>query len=268
MKTLKDQVAVITGGGSGIGRGACLDLAKKGVRVMVTDINEEGAKETKKLIEEAGGYAEVYKMNVVDENAIKDVVASIYNKYNRLDILVCCAGIAPMPILCADITTEDWDKIMKIHLYGTFFCCRECAKLMKKNRYGRIVLTSSLAGFTGLTAQISYAAVKGAIVTFAYSLAKELGPYDITVNAIQPGFIRTGMTEMQVQAMGDTIANETPIRRVGEPEDVAAAISFFCSPEAGFITGEVLRVDGALALQTSIVDIALYNMCEAHSSAK
>jgi len=265
METLENQVAMVTGGGSGIGRGACLALAKKGVRVMVTDINEESAKETKMLIEEAGGYSDAYQMDVVDENTIISVVSSIYDKHKRMDILFSGAGIAPRPAFCTDNTTEEWDQIIKIHLNGTFLCSRECAKLMKKNKYGRIVLTSSLAGFSGLTAQISYAAVKSGIIGFTHTLAKELGPYGITVNAIQPGFIRTGMTEMQVKAFGDKIANETPIRRVGEPEDVAAAISFFCSPEAGFITGTVLRVDGGVVLQTS-VDMLLFDMCEAQSA--
>lgn len=263
-KNMKDQIAIVTGGGSGIGQAVCLDLAQKGVKVMITNRSKKKAEETKRRIEEAGGYAETYIMDVTDTKVVHNVVQEIHKKHGKIDILMSNAGITTMPAFCDDIPEDDWDKLIKVHVYGAYNCIKECAKIMKANKYGRIIITSSLAGVFGLVGQSSYAVSKFGLVGLTYSLAKELGPYGITVNAIQPGIINTPMTAGQLDAFGEKWAKETPVLRNGEPKDVATAVSFFCSPESEFITGVVMRVDGGWILQSS-VDMSLHEMCSAQS---
>lgn len=255
--TLQGQVALVTGGNSGIGRGICLDLAKKGVKVMVAGRNTTKSQETKALIEEAQGFAEVYRLDVTDADNVHNMVQEIYKKYGRIDILVSNAGNTTGPLFTHNTPYEEWDNVLKTHLYGAFNCVKECAEIMQEKKYGRIVITSSLAGIHGLTAQSSYAVAKSGLVGLTYTLAKELGPSGITVNAVQPGFIDTPMTEQQLQMCGEQWKNETPMRRIGQPQDVATAVSFFCSPETEFITGVVMRVDGGFMLNLS-VDTLLY----------
>lgn len=257
-KTLQGHVALVTGGGSGIGRGICLDLAEKGAKIMVTDINPETAGETAEIIKKAGGYAESYKMDVTDADMVCKVVEEIGKKHGKIDILVSNAGFSTPPAFCTDMDPGDWDKLIKVHLYGAFNCVKACGKMMKDSGYGRIVFTSSLAGVFGLTGNINYAAAKTALVGVTYTLAKELGPYGITVNAVQPGIIRTPITEAPLKAMEENFKKETPTGQIGEPEDVANAVSFFCLPQSQFITGVVMRVDGGYILQSGMDQLMMH----------
>jgi len=252
MSDLKGQVALVTGGGSGIGRGICLDLAQQGVKVMVLDLNEEAAKETQKLIKDTDGYAEVYKTDVTDAKVIDDVVGKIYQKHQRIDILVSNAGINSPPAFVTNYPAEDWEKHIKIHLYQAFYFTKACGAIMKKQKYGRIVVTSSLAGYHGMAGGIAYAAGKTGLVGFTYTAAKEFGPYGVTVNAIQPGLIWTPLCEAALGPASADFAKATPIPRMGQPKDVANVVTFLCKPESEFLTGLIIRVDGGYIIQSGM----------------
>ncbi|SFC47884.1 SDR family NAD(P)-dependent oxidoreductase [Clostridium uliginosum] len=259
-KNMEGQIAVITGGGSGIGRDICIEFAKCGVKVMVTGRRESNINETKKLIEDLNGYAETYKMDVSNKENVESVFEEIYNKHGKIDILINNAGLSTPPTFCTNMSDSDWDGLIKTHLYGAFYCSRACSKFMKNNNYGRIVNMSSIAGVFGFVGNINYSTAKTALVGFTYSLAKELGQYGITVNAIQPGIIRTSMTERALDALEVKFANETPLKRIGEPKDIASAASFFCSPNSGFITGVIMRVDGGYILNSGM-DLLMMQTC-------
>lgn len=260
-KDLNGQVAVITGGGSGIGRYICLEFAKNGAKVIVTGRRESNIEETKKIIEEQGGYAETYKMDVSCKEDVEKVFEQVFNKHGKIDILINNAGFSTPQVFCTEMTDEAWDGLLKTHLYGTFYTTRACAKYMKKNKYGRIVNMSSIAGVHGLTGNINYATAKTGFVGFTNTLAKELGPYGITVNALQPGVIRTAMTEGPLSILEEQFVKETPVRRIGEPSDIAKAALFFCSPDSDFVTGVIMKVDGGYILNSGM-DMVMFEMCE------
>ncbi|MDR5587103.1 MULTISPECIES: 3-oxoacyl-ACP reductase FabG [Clostridium] len=259
-ENIKNQIAVITGGGSGIGRDICIEFAKRGIKVMITGRRDANINETKKLIEDLNGYAETYKMDVSNKENVESVFKEIYTKHGKIDILINNAGLSTPPTFCTNMSDSDWDSLIKTHLYGAFYCSRACAKFMKNNNYGRIVNMSSIAGVFGFAGNINYSTAKTALVGFTYSLAKELGSYGITVNAIQPGIIRTSMTEEALNALETKFVNETPLKKIGEPKDIASAVSFLCSPDSGFITGVILRVDGGYILNSGM-DILMMQTC-------
>lgn len=252
MAGLKDNVALVTGGGSGIGRGICLDLAAKGAKVMILDLNEESAKKTQEMIKETGGTSETYKTDVTNRQVIEDVVGKIYKKHSSIDILVSNAGINSPPAFVTKYPDEDWEKHIKIHLYQAFYFTRACGEIMKKQKHGRIVITSSLAGYHGMAGGIAYAAGKTGLVGFTYTAAKEFGPYGVTVNAIQPGLIWTPLCEAALGSASEDFAKQTPIPRMGQPKDVANVVSFLCQPESDFLTGLIIRVDGGYIIQSGM----------------
>lgn len=252
MSDLKDQVAVVTGGGSGIGEGICLDLAQKGAKVMVLGRSEEKVIKTAKLIAEAGGHAEAYKIDVTEKEEVNKAVDKIYRDHGRIDILVSNAGINSSPSFVTKYADEEWEKHIKIHLYQAFYLTRACGEIMKKQRYGRIVITSSLAGYHGMAGGIAYAAGKTGLIGFTYTAAKEFGPFGVTVNAIQPGLIWTPMAEAALGPASEDFAKQTPIPRMGQPKDVANVVSFLCQPESDFLTGLIIRVDGGYIIQSGM----------------
>lgn len=246
------QVAIVTGGGTGLGRGICIELAKKGIIVVITGRREQLLNETKEIIEKDGGKAECYRLDVTDKENVADVMAKVYKKYGRLDILVSNAGNLSEPAFITETTDEAWDSVIKTHLYGAFYCIREAARYMRKAKYGRILIISSVAMINGFNGAANYAASKGALEAMTKTAAKEFGQWGITVNCIEPGIIATPMADPFLDAMGETFSSETPMGRNGVPKDIGVAAAFYCSPEAEFVTGTVLRVDGGYMLQSSM----------------
>ncbi|WP_404356257.1 SDR family oxidoreductase [Cytobacillus firmus] len=249
MFSQENQVAVVTGASRGIGREIAGRLASEGAYVYLVDINEEALNETRHELQEKGLAAEVFKADITNEQEVERVFSHIEEKHGRADILVNNAGII-RDNLIFKMNADDWDSVMNVHLKGTFLCSKYAQKLMVKNKYGRIINLSSVSAL-GSRGQANYAAAKAGIQGFTKTLAIELGKYNITVNAIAPGFIMTDMTKAVAERLGisfqeliESKVKHIPVNRAGTPEDIAQAASFFASPASSFISGQVLYVAG------------------------
>ncbi|MBI2109393.1 MAG: SDR family oxidoreductase [Parcubacteria group bacterium] len=248
MFNLKDKVALITGARRGMGKAHALALAKQGAKVVVTDIDAGECAIVVEEIKSNGGEAACFKMDVSNSAEVNSVFDEVIKTFGRLDILVNNAGIfTPMPAL--EMTEAEWDKTININLKGQFLCAQRAAKEMAKNKWGRIINITSIAsggvgvGFMGAA---HYTASKGGIIGMTETLAIEWAPLGITVNAIGPGAIDTPMVtaaEMSKEALDAMIAT-IPLKRIGKPEEVSAAIVFLASDEASYVTGATLYVDG------------------------
>ncbi len=251
MDTSTPRVAMVTGAARGIGAATAVRLSQDGAAVAVCDLSADGCADTVRAVQDVGGRAMAVGMDVSDRAQVESGVAAIVDELGRLDILVNNAGLIRDNLLFK-MTDEDWDLVLNVHLKGAFLCSQAVQKHMVEQRYGRIVSLSSTGG-DGNRGQANYSAAKAGIRGFTKTLALELGPFGITANAVAPGFITSAMTAQTAERIGmpfeqfqESIAAATPVRRVGRPEDVAAAISFFASEEAGYVTGQVLYVDGGL----------------------
>ncbi|KML43188.1 SDR family oxidoreductase [Cytobacillus firmus] len=249
MFSQENQVAVVTGASRGIGREIAGRLASEGAYVYLVDINEEALNETRHELQEKGLAAEVFKADITNEQEVERIFSHIEEKHGRADILVNNAGII-RDNLIFKMNADDWDSVMNVHLKGTFLCSKYAQKLMVQNKYGRIINLSSVSAL-GSRGQANYAAAKAGIQGFTKTLAIELGKYNITVNAIAPGFIMTDMTKAVAERLGisfqeliETKVKQIPVNRAGTPEDIAQAASFFASPASSFISGQVLYVAG------------------------
>jgi 3-oxoacyl-[acyl-carrier protein] reductase len=247
---LRGRVAVVTGGSRGIGKAVVELLAELGAQVVVNYLrNEEAAEATVNAARERGGEAIAVRADVASPREVKQLIAAAVEQFKRIDILVCNAGIwegAPLE----EMSEELWDRTMDINLKGTWTVCRAAISQMKRQGGGRIVILTSTAGQRGEANYSNYAASKGAQIAFTKSLAEELGPSGIAVNAVAPGWVDT---EMTAQALGDAtqrerIANAIPLRKIAEPADIAAPVVFLCSDWARHITGEILNVNGGAVL--------------------
>jgi 3-oxoacyl-[acyl-carrier protein] reductase len=253
MNNLTDRVALVTGAARGIGAGIAGRLAAAGARVGVLDLTAEQGADTVKAITAAGGDAVALGADVADADEVQSAVDELVDRFGRLDILVNNAGVTRDNLLFK-MTGTDWDTVMAVHLRGAFNATQAAQKHMVSGRYGRIISLSSTSAL-GNRGQANYSAAKAGIQGFTKSIAIELGPFGITANAIAPGYIDTEMTRAVAERTGVDLAvrlAETaarlPVRRVGLPDDIAQAALFFASEGAGYVTGQVLYVDGGRRL--------------------
>ena len=245
---LKDQVALVTGGSRGIGRAIVKALAAEGARVaFVFRGRREAAESLAQEVTQAGGTALALQADVADGKAVKDCVERVEGAWGRLDIVVNNAGIIRDDLLIR-MEPEAWKSVLDTNLGGTFNFCRAVAYTLMKQRRGRIINVSSIAAEHVNPGQTNYAASKGAINAFTRALAVELASRNVTVNAVAPGFIETEMSEAVRNKAGDLIKKIIPMRRLGQPEDVARVVVFLAGPESAYMTGQVLTVDGGLSL--------------------
>lgn len=248
MTELQGKTAVVTGGSRGIGRAIALALGAAGARVAVTCAQQrQAAEEVAAALQDAGGEGRVYQFDVADFEATSRAFDQIGNDFGSLDVLVSNAGVTRDQLLVR-MKPAEWDVVLQTNLSGTFNCNRAAARAMLRQRSGRIINITSVAGLTGNPGQTNYAASKAGIVGFTKALAKELAPRNVTVNAVAPGFIDTDMTQVLPDAQRQAVLQQIPSARFGTPEDVAACVLFLSSEGAQYITGEVIRVSGGLAI--------------------
>lgn len=246
MFSLTEKVAIVTGGSRGIGRAVCVALARAGAKVIVNYAgNEAAAAETLRLVREAGSDGEVARFDVADPEAVDSAISDIAKRYGRLDILVNNAGIALDQILLR-IKPEELERTMATNVGGTLWCCKAAMRVMMRKRQGRIINLSSVVGEAGNPGQAVYAASKAGIIGLTKTLAREYASRGITVNAVSPGFIETDMTATLPETVKQAAIAQTPLGRIGSPEDVAAAVLYLASDAAGYVTGQVIRVNGGM----------------------
>ena len=246
--SLKGNVALVTGGSRGIGRAVCLELARRGAAVAVNYAgNSAAAEETVRLCRELGVEAEAFQADVSDPAACDALAAAVKERFGRLDILVNNAGISRDGLLMT-AKEEDFTKTLDTNLKGAYFCTRAAAKIMLRQKYGRIICLPSIVGLRGNPGQTAYAASKAGVLGLVKAAAKELAGRDITVNAVAPGYIETDMTAALPEKAREAMLSTIPKGRPGAPEEVARAVAFFAGPECAYITGQVLCVDGGMAV--------------------
>ena len=245
---LEGKIAVVTGGSRGIGFATCKKLASEGATIIITDIcDSEVAAPAIKELEDMGAKAKFYQSDVSDFASATETVNSIIEEFGGLDILVNNAGIVRDKLMLK-MEEQDFDAVININLKGTYNMIKASYKHFMKQRSGRIISLASVVGIMGNAGQANYSASKAGIIGLTKSVAKELGARNVTVNAIAPGYIVTDMTDALSDKAKEAIDSGIPMKRRGTPEDVANAICFLASDDASYITGEVLRVDGGMAM--------------------
>jgi len=243
---LKDKVALITGGGSGIGAAVARRFAQEGAKIAIGDVDVEGAEKVAAEIKDAGGEALICKADVRKRDEVEAMVDHVLREYGRLDILINNAGVT-RDSLCARMSEEDWNFVVDVNLKGTFLCSKAAFRPMRKQRYGKIVNTASVA-VRGNIGQVNYSASKAGIIGLTRTLALEFARAGICVNCIAPGFIETPMTEGLPEKVKEEALKRIPLGRLGKPEEVANLHLFLASPESDYITGQVFFIDGGASI--------------------
>ena len=248
MRSLQGKVAVVTGSSRGIGRAIALELASRGCKVVVNyRANADAANQVVEAIAAIGGEAQAVQADVSVMDEAKRLMEAALELFGTVDILVNNAGITRDNLLLR-MPEEDWNAVLDTNLRGAFYCVKAVLRTFLRKRSGRIISIGSIVGLSGNAGQANYAAAKAGLVGFTKSLAKELGSRHITANVIAPGFIQTDMTAQLGQETIEKTLPQIPLARLGRPEDVAAAVAFLASDDAAYITGQVLCVDGGLAM--------------------
>ncbi len=246
MFRLDSKIALVTGGSRGIGRACAEALARQGATVIINYVKgEAAARELQESITASGGKAEIAGFDVADTAATEAQIDAIIKRHGRIDILVASAGIAIDGLLLR-LKDEDLDKLFNTNVRGSLTCARAATKSMMRAKWGRIIFLSSVVGEMGNVGQTGYAATKAALIGAARSIAREYASRNITVNVIAPGFIDTDMTSGMTDAQREQITKLVPLARTGKADDIAAAAVYLASEEAGYVTGQVLRVNGGM----------------------
>jgi 3-oxoacyl-[acyl-carrier protein] reductase len=245
MNRFEGRVALVTGASRGIGEAVARRLAAEGARVLAAARSVGDLERVVSEIAGAGGRAEARALDVAEATSIETVVKGALEKHGQIDVLVNNAGIAEDNLLLR-MSREAWDRVLATNLTGVFVLTQAVVKGMVRRRYGRIVNMTSVVGLMGNAGQANYAAAKAGLVGFTKSVARELGSRNITCNAVAPGFISTAMTDQMTEAARASLSGQIPAQRLGTPEDVAAAVAYLASEEAGYVTGTVLNVSGGL----------------------
>jgi len=245
-KELEGKVSLVTGASRGLGRAIALRLASLGSKVAINYLaSEQAAASLLKEIEAGGGEAMLAKANVADAKEVRVMVREVVGRWEKLDILVNNAGIVKDDLL-PRMADEAWDEVINTNLRGAYLCTKFAVRSMMEQLWGRVINIASLAGLVGNMGQANYSAAKGGLIAFTKSVARELGSRNITVNAIAPGFIATGMTDKLPQETRNAILSRIPLQRFGTPEDVAELVAFLSSERAGYITAQVICIDGGV----------------------
>jgi 3-oxoacyl-[acyl-carrier protein] reductase len=241
---LKDRVVIVTGGARGIGKAIALAFIREGAKVALVDVDKEKLEILKNEIEKKKGKVIAIPCDITKSLEVKAMVDQVRNAFDRIDILVNNAGIIKRGTI-ETVTEEDWDRVIEVNLKGTFNCCKAVVKIMKSQKYGKIVNVSSIAGKMGdITSAPGYGPSKAGIDALTKTLARQLAPYGVNVNAVSPHAIETEMSAQWSEERRKEIIASIPLGRLGKPEDVAEAVMFLASDEASFITGEILDVNG------------------------
>lgn len=245
---LDKKVALVTGASRGIGRAVAVELAKKGVHVIINyNGSKDKAEETREMILGSGNSAEIYPCNVSDFSLCQEMFTSIIKSHGRLDILVNNAGITRDGLLMR-MSEEDFDKVIETNLKGTFNCMRFASRQMLKQRSGQVVNMASVSGVLGNAGQANYSASKAGVIGLTKAAAREMASRGVRVNAVAPGFIATDMTGVLSDEVKEKAAGQIPMGKFGTPEDIAHVVAFLISEESAYITGQVIHVDGGMAI--------------------
>ncbi len=245
-KSLAGRIALVTGASRGIGRAIAVKLAKQGAFTYINYAkNEKAARETLKIIEEVGGKGTLLQFDVKNTDAVKGAITDIATEKGSLDILVNNAGIT-LDGIFARTKEESWDDVIDTNLKGVFNCSKSAIRYMMKKRWGRIINMTSVVAEAGNAGQVCYSASKAGIIGLTKSLAREIGSRNICINAVAPGFIETDMTASIGEENREKLVDLIPLARLGTPDDVASVVEFLASEKAGYITGQVIHVNGGL----------------------
>ncbi|ELC8424099.1 TPA: 3-oxoacyl-[acyl-carrier-protein] reductase [Clostridium perfringens] len=245
---LKDKVAIVTGGTRGIGRAIALKLADHGANIVINYRNsDKEAEELKAILEEKGVKVLAVKCDISNFEDSKNLMDKCKEVFGKIDILVNNAGITKDTLIMR-MKEEDFDNVIDVNLKGTFNCAKHASAIMLKQRFGKIINMTSVVGIAGNAGQVNYAASKAGVIGLTKSLAKELGSRGITVNAVAPGFINTDMTASLSEKVKEEASKNIPLKRLGDPEDVANLVRFLASDAANYITGQVINVDGGMVM--------------------
>lgn len=247
---LEGQVALVTGAGragKGIGRAIALRLAAEGAKIAIADLVPEAADAVAKEVADMGGEALAVYGSVSSPEDVEKMVQATVDRFGKIDILINNAGITRDNLLVR-MSEQEWDVVLDTNLKGVFNCTKAVAKLMMRERKGKIVNMASVMGIVGNAGQANYSASKGGVIALTKTTAKELGSRGINVNAVAPGFIQTVMTEEMPEDAKANIANGIPLKRLGTPEDVAEVVAFLCTQASSYITGQVIAVDGGMVM--------------------
>lgn len=245
--TYPHKTALVTGAGRGIGRSIAESLSREGLTVICVSRSQSSCTATAQAITESGGQAHAMPVDVSDKEAVAKACEEVMDRWSGVDILVNNAGITADNLLIR-MTEEDWSRVLETNLSSCFYWCKGLMRPMTKKRWGRVVNISSVSGLMGNAGQANYAAAKAGMIGFTKTLAREFAGRNITANAVAPGFIETDMTDVLGEQVKEKVLPQIPLRRFGKPSDISAMVTFLCSEEANFITGQTFTIDGGMVM--------------------